>query len=494
MASTNGSLKKYGNTKVDLLSEEQQDVLRNKGSKIERLQSDITQLSKPLLQSEGSLNWSKHVTPGTLSIFHDEKSWSGIHTIEPKKKTNVKEFKDSYGMNWHQMKDAMHLESETESVSEAGSPVTTRLDAKDMDIFGAMPLEEEIVVVKCKNCQRPILPSKFKEHSESCIGESKDFFSDEEEEEIDAKKNLKKNIKKKATAFEDELNTPSTTAKRPPTILAEKPDKKKSKKEKQKKTTKQKAPLDLDKQCGVIQGQNNLPCTRSLTCKSHSMGAKRAVEGRSQPYDVLLQAYQKKSIGRPNGKEILTKTKASSSTSTNSSALNNSGTTLSGGKSIKNLKRLQGQQIPPSLNGNNGSNSSGIKSNSVTTQLNDEPFVDSDEEVENVMQALKLSRPTPMAQKPFFFVKRKRQCFRLRDILLDSITPKSVNANDSTNSKLPVDNRYTNYARQQQQQHQYQQQQQQQQMYASNNNGMVIDSNGLYGENPNNISTSFSVR
>lgn len=69
------------------------------------------------------------------------------------------------------------------------------------------------------------------------------------------------------------------------------------------------APLDLDKQCGVIQGQNNLPCTRSLTCKSHSMGAKRAVEGRSQPYDVLLQAYQKKSIGRPNGKEHLTKTK-----------------------------------------------------------------------------------------------------------------------------------------------------------------------------------------
>lgn len=33
------------------------------------------------------------------------------------------------------------------------------------------------------------------------------------------------------------------------------------------------------------------------------MGAKRAVEGRSQPYDVLLAAYQKKSIGRPNAKE-----------------------------------------------------------------------------------------------------------------------------------------------------------------------------------------------
>ncbi|CAO0803621.1 unnamed protein product [Mucor circinelloides] len=461
---------------------------------------DITQLSKPLLQSEGSLNWSKHVTPATLSIFHDEKSWSGIHTIEPKKKTNVKEFKDSYGLSWHQVRDTMHLESESESVSESGSPVTTRFDVKDMDIFGAMPLEEEFVVVKCKNCQRPILPSKFKEHSESCIGEST-FTDDDEEVETDTRKKLTKNMKKKATALEDELNTPSTTEKRPPTVLAEKPDKKKMKKEKQKKTTKQKAPLDLDKQCGVIQGQNNLPCTRSLTCKSHSMGAKRAVEGRSQKYDVLLQAYQKKSIGRPNGKEHVAKKKDPISSSASSNGINSHGTNLSGGKSIKNLKRLQGQQIPPSVNGNNGSNSSGIKSNLASTQLNDEPFVDSDEEVENVMQALKLSRPTPLAQKPFFFVKRRRQCFRLRDVLLDSITPKSATRNDTHIPSLPVvDSRYTNYARQQQQQQyqqQYQQQQQQQQQQQRPQqmfNGMVIDSNTLYGESPNNINASFSVR
>ncbi len=39
------------------------------------------------------------------------------------------------------------------------------------------------------------------------------------------------------------------------------------------------------------------------------MGAKRSVDGRSQPYDVLLAAYQKKSIGRPNGKEHVSKKK-----------------------------------------------------------------------------------------------------------------------------------------------------------------------------------------
>ncbi|RKP38689.1 SCA7 domain-containing protein, partial [Dimargaris cristalligena] len=48
-----------------------------------------------------------------------------------------------------------------------------------------------------------------------------------------------------------------------------------------------KGPIDLDKQCGVM-GPNGQPCARSLTCKTHSMGAKRAVLGRSQLYDLLL--------------------------------------------------------------------------------------------------------------------------------------------------------------------------------------------------------------
>jgi hypothetical protein len=39
--------------------------------------------------------------------------------------------------------------------------------------------------------------------------------------------------------------------------------------------------------CGVI-NHKKLPCGRSITCKSHSMGAKRAVHGRSKNYDELL--------------------------------------------------------------------------------------------------------------------------------------------------------------------------------------------------------------
>ncbi|KAI9246011.1 hypothetical protein EDC94DRAFT_394217 [Helicostylum pulchrum] len=162
--SSNGNTKKYTNTK-DLLTEEQQDVLRSKGNKIEKLQSDITQLSKPLLRSEGSLNWSKHVTPGTLSVFQDEKSWNGISSIDLKRKKGVKEFKDVDGLCWNTMRESMQLESEDDSFSESGSPATTRLNEKDMGLFGVMPMEDDIVVVKCKNCERPLLASKFKEHS-----------------------------------------------------------------------------------------------------------------------------------------------------------------------------------------------------------------------------------------------------------------------------------------------------------------------------------------
>lgn len=63
--------------------------------------------------------------------------------------------------------------------------------------------------------------------------------------------------------------------------------------QKPKTATKPKGPLDVEKQCGVPLPSGGF-CARSLTCKTHSMGAKRAVPGRSAPYDILLQQYQKR--------------------------------------------------------------------------------------------------------------------------------------------------------------------------------------------------------
>lgn len=44
---------------------------------------------------------------------------------------------------------------------------------------------------------------------------------------------------------------------------------------------------DPEKHCGVRTG-NMKPCTRSLTCKTHSVSLRRNVDGRSKPFDQLL--------------------------------------------------------------------------------------------------------------------------------------------------------------------------------------------------------------
>ena len=82
------------------------------------------------------------------------------------------------------------------------------------------------------------------------------------------------------------------------------PKKKKTKKEieaAKPKIPKPKGPVDVEKQCGVLL-PNGAFCARSLTCKSHAMGAKRSVPGRSLPYDMLLAAYQKKNQAKQQSK------------------------------------------------------------------------------------------------------------------------------------------------------------------------------------------------
>jgi hypothetical protein len=53
-----------------------------------------------------------------------------------------------------------------------------------------------------------------------------------------------------------------------------------------------KAPVDIEKQCAVTLASGN-QCARSLTCTRHGMSAKRAVPGRSAPFDQLLPGYRR---------------------------------------------------------------------------------------------------------------------------------------------------------------------------------------------------------
>ncbi|KAJ4496327.1 SCA7, zinc-binding domain-containing protein [Lentinula edodes] len=154
-------------------------------------------------------------------------------------------------------------------ISAAIEPTTVWLPARDMKLFGARPLSStsEIGVMRCKDCDKPVLKSAVSEHAANCA-------------QI-------RNIAMIAQAKKRKASPSSAS-------LPGEPSSKKAKKSALPKITKgrMKGPVDFDKQCGVI-NDKGLPCSRSLTCKSHAMGAKRAVQGRSRPYDDLLLDWQR---------------------------------------------------------------------------------------------------------------------------------------------------------------------------------------------------------
>ncbi|KAL8928696.1 MAG: hypothetical protein Q9172_000759 [Xanthocarpia lactea] len=118
-------------------------------------------------------------------------------------------------------------------------------------------------------------------------------------------KSAKKTAVKEAAVSTND-NSSKKTKKRKAELEGDKePKKKKLKKDEppKPKLPKPKGPVDVEKQCGVLLPNGGF-CARSLTCKSHSMGAKRGVPGRSMPYDFLLTQYQKKNQAKQQSKSL----------------------------------------------------------------------------------------------------------------------------------------------------------------------------------------------
>lgn len=184
------------------------------------------------------------------------------------------------------------------------------------------PREDQLETVICKHCKRPVMKQAAAEHIRGCL-RAKQEKARRKKEARDAANRAKEKVEKDGEDDGDgEEGTGSTmkgqkSAKKSAvkgmgddgTKKGKKrkadgeddkdkePKKKKKKDEQKPKVPKPKGPVDVEKQCGVTL-PNGAQCARSLTCKSHSMGAKRAVPGRSLPYDMLLQAYQKKNQAR----------------------------------------------------------------------------------------------------------------------------------------------------------------------------------------------------
>ncbi|KAK4546693.1 hypothetical protein LTR36_001911 [Oleoguttula mirabilis] len=161
-------------------------------------------------------------------------------------------------------------------------------------------------VLKCNHCKRPVLKHAMPAHIERCLNKKQEKQRKKKEAK-DARDAAARKERSQGDVSEDEEDGSKTTAAAKGGLTASKkrkavdeneeaaPSKKKKKKDadSKAKAPRPKAPVDVEKQCGVELPQGG-QCARSLTCKSHSMGAKRAVPGRSAPYDKLLAEYQRK--------------------------------------------------------------------------------------------------------------------------------------------------------------------------------------------------------
>lgn len=180
--------------------------------------------------------------------------------------------------------------------------------------------QEALETLVCKHCKKMVLKRTAKEHIALCI-KSKQEKARKKKEAREAAQRAKERAERGGDDDDDDDDdvrdgkgarkngvdgdgddATKKGKKRKAEAEAEGDSKKKkTKKEEQKKAAKPKGPVDVEKQCGVTL-PNGAQCARSLTCKSHSMGAKRAVPGRSLPYDMLLAAYQKKNQARQQSK------------------------------------------------------------------------------------------------------------------------------------------------------------------------------------------------
>ncbi|KAJ3332112.1 hypothetical protein HDU76_001256 [Blyttiomyces sp. JEL0837] len=163
-------------------------------------------------------------------------------------------------------------------------------------------LSEDPIIVTCNVCSKPVLQSGLLSHLENCklVNPDAELFATFAQsiapETPPVKKKRKREQPPPAAVAASTVPVPSST-----TAAAPSPEEK-EKTTKQVKTesrAKVKGPIDLDKQCGVPL-ETGLLCQRSITCKIHSVSAKRSVVGRTQQYDVLLQEYTNK--GRAEGK------------------------------------------------------------------------------------------------------------------------------------------------------------------------------------------------
>ena len=329
-------------------------------------------------------------------------------------------------------------QSGTPRSASPDSPLIKEIDNDLRATFATgRPMEDKADLIQCKHCKKPMLKSVAAPHMKLCLQKKKEREQKKKEQKEAARKAREAREKgkdiaaasdaestivtggaKDATGDADSASGEIKTAKKSaagPTDKSKKrkaetategekePKKKKTKKEIEAakvKVAKPKGPVDVEKQCGVLLA-NGAFCARSLTCKSHAMGAKRAVPGRSLPYDMLLQAYQKKNQAKQQSK-------CSSSLRCSDICVSRPGFLalryILWKYSTYNAAEAAIDAIAP-----------------LVDDIAATGPVDSDEERDLVMAAIARSRPRPMDQHIFVPMRKKYAFVRMKEMLSNAL-------------------------------------------------------------------------
>jgi len=302
--------------------------------------------------------------------------------------------KHSHDIPWKKYKEILDFDEPVEKKfikDKTKSELEYSVLLEDNKKIFNIPLEDEYVVVSCNNCKKPVLQSALLYHLENCkkikkLQEDgplkKDiqlglFFASKPLPVIKQKKNKKRKLNEDGQPIEKD-----TKASGKDNETGKEKKKSKDNENAKKPNKKKKGPIDLDKQCGVMT-ENGTICTRSLTCKIHSVSAKRAVQGRSQDYDTLYRATSRL-------KEMAANQLANSMAKQKKDA-----------KAAATRKALK--------------DAAEAAANAATLAAGLELPSNSDEEAEAVFNAIKYHRPNPLYIKNAFSLRRRLSMLQLRE-------------------------------------------------------------------------------
>ncbi|KAJ1889877.1 SAGA complex subunit Sgf73, partial [Coemansia sp. IMI 209127] len=432
---------------LDRLTDDQRRMLKRRIETIKTLEEDIEKLREDRIERAMEvLNIDTLGSVNALVAFGSASDW------EPIAADALQRFGQPPRLTWDMLKKAVAEEdkyqskknwSSTKGRGNRKAPIARRLDVEVLKKFGVYPEVQFPLLATCDSCGKVFNAQYLQEHQEVNCAVPSAKREDKKvaplkvkEEKLGVKDAVKRSkdanggfvsggVKRQASEALSEdggdsvvdqggrkVKVPKTGKReqlrqekeqkekerleRREQLRLEKERKKKEKDEKkERELAKARMPLDLDKQCGVLADEPGAQaCTRSLTCKTHSMAMKRGVRGRSKLFDALLQAHLAKSRSAAAAKNAATKSAAAKSS--NAVAVRNATAIALGGEA-------------------------GVLDESFFEDSDQDH--DSDSEAELVIDGIKCSRGKPMAVRPSLLPRRRHHYLRVRDLFYDALKP-----------------------------------------------------------------------